>query len=364
MTENTEKNCFVMMPIGSRKDGSYLRWKNVYENILKPAIEDAVTGIKCLRADDDATSSEITPDIINHIISDFLCVADVTDKNENVYYELGIRDSLENRTIIVTQDFDHLAFDKNHHRAFQYSENDIAINNEFRNKMKLAIRDIIENPEKVRSPVLKLLKDDGHKTAKFISKMNFKIKLPKAIMQKHIDNLISVMDISDEFDIDIPDYFKGYVKREGREDYTLYLFLKVYHVKENQQSYLSEMAVNLAKFLNANFTGGVFKSVMTGRKSDDFFPLPKIGDVNKLIFILPISGDLSSKEGWFEAVKFHFNKKRNRLLENPPIFFGHEIKSLSFESGNVSIEIWDFEHIRKLEESHGLIVSKANQKAG
>jgi len=163
MSEDKEKICFVVMPIGKRDKGiperdSFDYWFGIYENVIKPAVENSGAGMKCRRADHETRSGLIDDDIIEGLRESFLCVADVTSMNANVYYELGLRDVWHNRTIIVTQDFAHVAFDRGHYRALLYKSDDPASLRKFDTQMKAAITEIVANPEKVRNPVQSFLK--------------------------------------------------------------------------------------------------------------------------------------------------------------------------------------------------------------
>jgi hypothetical protein len=47
-------------------------------------------------------------------------IADMTDRNPNVFYELGVRHALRNATVLVAQDLQDVPFDLRHFAAIQY----------------------------------------------------------------------------------------------------------------------------------------------------------------------------------------------------------------------------------------------------
>lgn len=56
-------------------------------------------------------------------------IEDVTDKNPNVFYELGIAHTLGKNVIIITQNKNHTPFDIQHIRYIQYNDNEDGWNN-------------------------------------------------------------------------------------------------------------------------------------------------------------------------------------------------------------------------------------------
>jgi len=84
---------------------------------LKPALK--AVGFECVRAD-EIHGPQVMGDIWNSIWRAKLVIADVTGKNPNVNYELGLCHALGVPTIIVTQDKKHVPFDYVHHRYIVY----------------------------------------------------------------------------------------------------------------------------------------------------------------------------------------------------------------------------------------------------
>lgn len=87
------KLCFVIMPIGS--GDAYEVYLNRYTNIIRPAIEgyqkDGSRVFDAVRADFISKTGSINKTVIQHIYNADLVIADLTDLNPNVFYELGVR---------------------------------------------------------------------------------------------------------------------------------------------------------------------------------------------------------------------------------------------------------------------------------
>jgi hypothetical protein len=87
------KQVFVAMPFGSRFEDTY------YVAIL-PAAEKA--GATCVRMDEQYFSEHILKSLYVEIARSDLVIADVTDGNANVTYELGYAHALKKQTIHVS----------------------------------------------------------------------------------------------------------------------------------------------------------------------------------------------------------------------------------------------------------------------
>lgn len=105
--------CFVLMPFHER----YLQ---VYVEAIKPTIEQA--GMRCIRVDELYSTSPILVDIMDHITKATVVIADLTDRNPNVFYELGLTHvAKQNRAVIlVAESSEDIPFDLRHLRVILY----------------------------------------------------------------------------------------------------------------------------------------------------------------------------------------------------------------------------------------------------
>ena len=79
--------------------------------------------MRCLRADDIWREHAIMDEVVKLIAEARVVVADVTGRNANVFYELGIAHSLNKDVVMVTQANDDIPFDVRHLRYLHYYPN-------------------------------------------------------------------------------------------------------------------------------------------------------------------------------------------------------------------------------------------------
>ena len=102
---------FVLMPF---KDDMV----PVYEDHIKPTC--ASMGLTVRRADDFFTADSVVQDIWQAIAGARLIVADCTDRNPNVFYEIGLAHTIGKPTVLLTQRAEDIPFDLRHLRYIEY----------------------------------------------------------------------------------------------------------------------------------------------------------------------------------------------------------------------------------------------------
>jgi hypothetical protein len=119
-----EKLCFVIMPIGKEGTKEHKVFKTIFERLIKPAVEldehGNPTGLRCERADQEIKTGNIPRDIIVKLATAEIVIADLTTRNSNVFYELGVRHALRQKTIMIAQSIDDLPFDVSNYRTLVY----------------------------------------------------------------------------------------------------------------------------------------------------------------------------------------------------------------------------------------------------
>ncbi len=97
----SERTCFVVMPIKKLGSPEHSHFRAVFNNI-KQIVEK--TGYSVIRADDVQRSGAITKDIVSRLAVSDLVIADLTDLNPNVFYELGVRHALRGKGTVMILD--------------------------------------------------------------------------------------------------------------------------------------------------------------------------------------------------------------------------------------------------------------------
>jgi uncharacterized protein YutE (UPF0331/DUF86 family) len=108
--------CFVIMPFMPEFDA-------VYRSLIKPVAEQF--GLTVLRADEIYAPGSITEQIRAAIQQARLCIADVSDRNPNVLYEVGIAHTLGKPTVLITRQINDVPFDLRSIRLIVYDPNSL-----------------------------------------------------------------------------------------------------------------------------------------------------------------------------------------------------------------------------------------------
>jgi Rad3-related DNA helicase len=116
------KSCFVIMPYGGASEEKRKHYLGVYQSIIIPAVTRA--GYEASRSDITREPGNITHQIIRSLLESDIVIADLTDANANVFFELGIRHAFrKSGTIHIVDESHPIPFDIGHYRAIKYSDN-------------------------------------------------------------------------------------------------------------------------------------------------------------------------------------------------------------------------------------------------
>ena len=120
----------VMMPFDTEYDAVY--------DAIKEAVSDA--GLYCRRVDDIWDSDHIMADVASLLWRAEVIVADLTGRNPNVFYEVGLSHALPRKTVMLTQDSSDVPFDLQSIRYLKYDMEDISTHDGFDLKRDLKKR--------------------------------------------------------------------------------------------------------------------------------------------------------------------------------------------------------------------------------
>ena len=109
MTNESGKTCFVIAPIGEPESDTRRRSDQILRHIIRPAVESK--GYTAIRADEISEPGIITSQVIQHVVDDQLVVADLTERNPNVFYELAVRHAIRKPFIQVIDKRENIPFD-------------------------------------------------------------------------------------------------------------------------------------------------------------------------------------------------------------------------------------------------------------
>jgi len=137
VAKRKNETCFIIMPFGSWFD-------QYYQNIYIPAIESV--GLRPRRADDLYRPSAIVNDIWTLTRQAKLILADLSGKNPNVFYELGLAHAIAKPAVLVAEDIDDIPFDLRALRVIIYNKNEPYWGDTLRQKIETAITEVINAP--------------------------------------------------------------------------------------------------------------------------------------------------------------------------------------------------------------------------
>ncbi len=151
LTKNEMKKCFVITPIGSETDKIRRHIDGIIDASIRPALG---ANYQINVAHKISITGSITKQIINEIYSSDLVIANLTNKNPNVMYELAFRHCLGKPVIMIAEKGTDLPFDLISERTIFY-ENDAKGVLELRDEL-IKFEKTIDS-EKVTSPIHELL---------------------------------------------------------------------------------------------------------------------------------------------------------------------------------------------------------------
>lgn len=127
--------CFVMMPFGEWFD-------RYYAEIYVPAIKEA--GFEPVRADELFTTGSVVEQIWEQIEKAKLLLADLSGKNPNVFYELGLAHAAKKPVVFTAGQLDDVPFDLRHLRVIIYDIREP----EWATRLRKSVADYLRNAAK------------------------------------------------------------------------------------------------------------------------------------------------------------------------------------------------------------------------
>lgn len=107
------------MPIADMEGYDPGHFGRVYRNIIIPSCEEA--GFSPIRADDVGRTNLIHVDILKHLLSAEMVICDLSGRNPNVLFELGLRQAFDKPTVLMQEKGTAQIFDISSLRYTEYS---------------------------------------------------------------------------------------------------------------------------------------------------------------------------------------------------------------------------------------------------
>jgi hypothetical protein len=165
-TTQEKKICFVISPIGEEGSETRERADQVLKHIISASIEPL--GYEVIRADKISEPGIITTQIIENIVDAELVIADLTEKNPNVFYELALRHAIRKPLVQMIKKGEIIPFDVAATRIIQFDLQSLDSVASAKEEIISQVKTLETGKNEVHNPIsvsldLKVLKESGSK---------------------------------------------------------------------------------------------------------------------------------------------------------------------------------------------------------
>ena len=146
-----EKLCFVIAPIGEHGSETRKRSDQIFKHVISPPVEEL--GYRPIRADQISEPGLITSQVIEHIVDDPLVIADLTERNPNVFYELAIRHAIRKPLVQIIKTGEQIPFDVAGTRTIFVDHRDLDSVEEARREIKAQVEALEKGSAEIDTPI-------------------------------------------------------------------------------------------------------------------------------------------------------------------------------------------------------------------
>lgn len=144
--------CFIISSIGKEDSETRKLADEKFELIFEPVLKEL--GYNVTRADKIGSPGSISRDIVNHIINSDMVIADVSDENPNVFYELAIRNAAKKPVIVFRRINQQMPFDIYDKRAISIDRTNPRIWENAKKALKTHIQEAEKKPKLASDSIL------------------------------------------------------------------------------------------------------------------------------------------------------------------------------------------------------------------
>ena len=336
---NDTINIFLISPIGKTGTPTYEKFKDSLEYIIKPALLNSEYNLKLTRADEIQKTGSIITDIVTQIATSFIVIADLTDLNPNVFYELGVRHALSPRTILISQSEEFIPFDLKDYRTIIYDTSAKGAKL-FSESLNAFIKEIFESPEHLDNPVLEKL-PKIHRQSISLEKQEFE-KIPmskvsekrnkekKNTIENRLKRLLRIDGIEPQSTIGHQEILFADQKIEKKIPGSEGSFALHWRLNEDKKTISNYYYISISEYL-LNWDD---------LRTDIRMLIAETSDFPCLIEFIIVSGNSvpsSSKEN----IKINFNKLLSKVPAHRRRFY--------------KLEHWDEKYLKKWEKQEGIV---------
>jgi len=243
----TLKACFVIAPIGEAESDTRKRSDQILKHVISPAAE--ACGYKATRADQISEPGMITSQVIQKIVDDPLVIADLTERNPNVFYELAIRHVIKKPLVQLIKKGEQIPFDVAGTRTIHVDHHDLDSVEEAKKEIIAQVKSLEADSSTQETPIsvsldLQLLRQsDNPEQRSLADVLSIITELRSSILglEKKMDNPESI----------IPrDYIRHIMRKSSmRSPESRHTIMEMRHMLENMMELSEADKPNSAKAL-------------------------------------------------------------------------------------------------------------------
>ena len=147
-----EKTCFIISAIAKEDSQTRKSTDHKFEYVYSPVLEDLE--YKITRSDKISSPGSISREIVQNLIDADLVIADITDENSNVFYELAIRNAIKKPVIVFRKPEQVMPFDIYDKRAISISTTEPKIWEESKQHLRDQVTIAEKYPEQASESIL------------------------------------------------------------------------------------------------------------------------------------------------------------------------------------------------------------------
>lgn len=164
-TKHEKKICFVISPIGEDDSDTRKRSDQVLKHIITGAVEQL--GYEVIRADKISEPGIITHQILQYIVDAPLVIADLTERNPNVFYELALRHAIRKPLVQLIKKGELIPFDVAATRIIQFDLHNLDSVEAAKTEIIAQVKSLEAGKNDTDNPIsvsldLKMLKESGN----------------------------------------------------------------------------------------------------------------------------------------------------------------------------------------------------------
>ena len=147
-----KKTCFIISTIGEEGTPERKLADDKYDLGFKPILDELNYDIT--KADKIGTPGSISYDIVHRIMTSTLVIADVSDLNPNVFYELAIRNAIKKPVIVIKGVSQKMPFDIYDKRAISVDMKEARVWTNAKNQLKNQVEESEKDIELASKSIL------------------------------------------------------------------------------------------------------------------------------------------------------------------------------------------------------------------